>query len=82
MSPRRQKPRFCKMLALALLIAAPVEATARNIAPPRPAQKAERPHATYMGDCGPNPPPGYRWDLKNWQSRTLRDFSCYMFDEY
>jgi hypothetical protein len=35
----------------------------------------------YAGDCGPNPPPGYRYDLKDWRSGFDRDFSCYMLDE-
>jgi hypothetical protein len=35
----------------------------------------------YAGDCGPNPPPGYRYDLKDWRSGFNRDFSFYMLDE-
>jgi hypothetical protein len=68
--------------ALAIITTLPCEAFARNVWPPPPAYRIQRPEPSYAGDCGPNPPPGYRWDLKNWRSGFNRDFYCYMLDEY
>lgn len=48
---------------------------------PAPPPPAERSFTPYAGDCGPNPPPGYRHDLKDWRSGFNRDFYCYMLDE-
>jgi hypothetical protein len=80
---RMFRKNFSKAIALALLVAVPVasEAFAKGGGPARPAARG-KPTAPYVGDCGPNPPPGYRYDLKNWRSGFNRDFSCYVLDEY
>jgi hypothetical protein len=41
-----------------------------------------KPVVRYAGDCGTDPPPGYRHDLKDWVTGFDRDFYCYMLDEY
>ncbi|WP_457797715.1 hypothetical protein [Methylocystis sp. S23] len=69
-------------VALAVVILFPSEALARNVWPPPALYRLERPAPSYAGDCGPNPPPGYRYDLKNWRSGFNRDFDCYVLDEY
>ena len=74
------------LLAVALTIAGPssafAKATKRSTDHIRGPESA-RPAPSYVGDCGPNYPPGYRYDLKNWTSRFAeRDFSCYVLDEY
>ena len=48
----------------------------------QPHAHATKPSMSYAGDCGPNPPPGYRYDLKDWRSGfTDRDFSCYILEQ-
>lgn len=70
-------------VVLAMLSVVPTEALARNIgAATPPPYRMERPGPSYAGDCGPNPPPGYRSDLHGWRSGFNRDFDCYMLDEY
>ncbi len=66
-------------LVLAILAAAP--SLAYHLRPPPPLLRMQKPIIPYAGDCGPNPPPGYRWDLKGWRSGFNRDFYCYMLDE-
>lgn len=70
-------------LAALLAITATEPAVARHgwspwgWAPPH--ARAATPSVSYAGDCGPHPPPGYRWDLKDWSTGfSDRDFSCYM----
>lgn len=79
----RQPTRLCQTVAIALLILTSAsDALARNIWLARPPARIQRSQPSYAGDCGPNPPPGYRWDLKGWRSGDDRDFYCYMLDEY
>lgn len=78
------------MLAALLTIVATESASARHrmgygwgpwgwTPPPASHGRADKPSVTYAGDCGPNPPPGYRWDLKDWRTGfSDRDFSCYI----
>jgi hypothetical protein len=74
---------FMRRAALALALtgvaAAPAQAHRARIAPPP--VKAEKSPTPYAGDCGPNPPPGYRYDLEGWRTGFNRDFYCYMLDE-
>ncbi|WP_442754683.1 hypothetical protein ACNHKD_17065 [Methylocystis sp. JAN1] len=82
MSPRDTRPARRVAVALAVLTIIPAEAFAKNIPPPPPPYRVGRPAPSYAGDCGPNPPPGYRYDLKKWRSGFSRDFDCYVLDEY
>lgn len=66
--------------ALAVLVSTPSLAGKGRPAP-KPAGVSDRDATPYAGDCGPNPPPGYRHDLKDWRTGFNRDFSCYMLDE-
>ncbi|WP_363346519.1 hypothetical protein [Methylocystis echinoides] len=80
----RNPRRLVTAVALALLFtipaAAPSFAQRRPLAPPPPAW-AQKPIVPYAGDCGDNPPPGYRYDLQGWRTGFNRDFYCYMLDE-
>ncbi|MGJ0505587.1 MAG: hypothetical protein ACR652_00345 [Methylocystis sp.] len=80
------RPPILSVLSLSLCLAFAVSAlTSRAEARGHEAQLFCCPHpkepTPYAGDCGPNPPPGYRYDLKGWRSGFDRDFSCYMLDE-
>jgi hypothetical protein len=82
MSPK-DAIRFCKTVALAfVMFATASEALGQYLVAPPPPYRTHRSTPSYAGDCGPNPPPGYRWDLKDWRSGFNRDFYCYMLDEY
>ncbi len=48
----------------------------------QPCCQESKPVPSYAGDCGPNPPPGYRHDLKDLTTGFSRDFYCYVLDEY
>lgn len=83
--PRSAKAHVATAAAV-FLIASAAPSLARqgrgygSYAPPPP-MRAQPPSVSYAGDCGPNPPPGYRHDLKDWRSGfASRDFSCYMLD--
>lgn len=76
--------RLLAALALTLLLAIPAALPSlaghlRPLAYPPP--RAEKPIIPYAGDCGPHPPPGYRYDLRGWRTGFTRDFYCYMLDE-
>ncbi|CAJ0870677.1 hypothetical protein AMST5_02252 [freshwater sediment metagenome] len=65
-------------------LAFPADSIARSPTRQRaqPCCQESRPVPSYAGDCGPNPPPGYRHDLKDLVTGFSRDFSCYVLDEY
>ncbi len=71
-------------ITVALLLVAmavdPARAKRHRQAPP-PLVSAGKSATPYAGDCGPTPPPGYRYDLQGWRTGFNRDFSCYMLDE-
>ncbi|MBM3553049.1 MAG: hypothetical protein FJX45_15110 [Alphaproteobacteria bacterium] len=75
---------FTSALALALFCAAADLAVAQ---PPgyfgyQPARPGRARPSTYVGDCRPPYPPGYRHDLQGWSSGfTDRDFSCYRLQD-
>jgi hypothetical protein len=68
--------------ALALIVTSVAPALAHRARPaPPPLVNADKSPTPYAGDCGPNPPPGYRYDLEGWRTGFNRDFYCYMLDE-
>lgn len=83
-SGARNHRRVLAAVALALLFtipaAAPSFAQRVWLLPPPPVW-VKKPVVPYAGDCGPNPPPGYRYDLQGWRTGLNRDFYCYMLDE-
>lgn len=86
MKPSSQR-RVVGAVLLALTLAAIETSSVFGKTSRHAANSARKPEAasgaSYVGDCGPNYPPGYRYDLKNWTSRFAeRDFSCYVLDEY
>lgn len=71
-------------LVMVLAIAATSPAFAHRLSPwdRAPAHARTKPSVSYAGDCGPNPPAGYRHDLKNWRTGfSDRDFSCYILNQ-
>lgn len=81
-SPKTYR-RLAAAVALALLFTIPAAAPSfaqrlRFVPPP---VWVKKPVTPYAGDCGPNPPPGYRYDLQGWRTGFNRDFYCYMLDE-
>jgi hypothetical protein len=68
-------------LAFALAVIATTPALASRARPAPAPVKVDRDPTPYAGDCGPNPPPGYRYDLQGWRTGFNRDFYCYMLDE-
>ncbi len=82
--PKMTPSRIGKSVMLASIIATTTASGAlvHYVWLQRPPHRIERPQPSYAGDCGPNPPPGYRWDSKGWRTGFSRDFYCYMLDEY
>ncbi|MFO1125987.1 MAG: hypothetical protein U1E25_12435 [Methylocystis sp.] len=81
---KRNKRRFfASAFALASICAAGDSAFAQS---PgyygyQPGRGRDRP-PTYVGDCRPPYPPGYRRDLQGWNTGfTDRDFSCYRLQD-
>ena len=83
MKPGKRVNDFCAALTLVAFSAIPVasDTYAKHFQPGANQLYVERDPTPYAGDCGPNPPPGYRYDLKDWRSGFNRDFYCYMLDE-
>jgi hypothetical protein len=71
---------FVLMLVPAISAGAMAKTATRQKAPL--CCQESKPVPSYAGDCGPNPPPGYRHDLKDLVTGFNRDFYCYMLDEY